>query len=130
MFSWTEVEQLKPGLLCLLRSSLKKRTVQFCNNYLRLNTVAVRESYSLYVLEKFIDTLEDATVRSTLDARTDSWKSEVDEGDWEKLLLLRITAYTNSPRFRLVSERLYNIPMSKGYYNAPRLMTVWSGISW
>lgn len=64
--------------------SKKDGGIRFCVDYRCLIAVRERDSYPIPCKDKSIDSLEDAKVFSTLDARSGYWQIDIDEVDVDK----------------------------------------------
>lgn len=62
----------------------KDGSLHLCVDYFRLNAVTVRDLFTLSRMDKYIYSLGDAIVFSTLNDISRNWQIEIDEPDRDK----------------------------------------------
>jgi RNase H-like domain found in reverse transcriptase/Reverse transcriptase (RNA-dependent DNA polymerase) len=78
-------------------------TIRFCADYRKLNELTVRDSFPLPRLDDTLDSIGDATIFSTLDARAGFWQVPMHQADQEK------TAFTSHKGLYEFLKMLFNL---------------------
>lgn len=73
----------------------ENKTLRFCVNYRKPNSITKRESYPVTRIHGCIDSIGEATVFFKLDANSRLWQIEIVVDEMKKRLLLRTTDYND-----------------------------------
>lgn len=76
----SQAESASPGVLIPKQDG----SLRFCVDYLRLNSLKVRDSYPIPRMDECFDSLGDFQVVSTLDCNSGYWKVPIDPADKDK----------------------------------------------
>lgn len=85
----------------------KDKTLQFCPEYRKRNTVANRNAYPILRMDEIISLPGEATLLSTLDAGSEYYQTELDDADKDKTTF---TSYHRLHRFVCMQFGLHDVP--------------------
>jgi Reverse transcriptase (RNA-dependent DNA polymerase) len=81
-------------------------SIRFCVDYRKLNALIVKDSYPLPRMDECLDSLEYATICSTLDCNSGYWKIPIEERDRDKTAFV---THCGVHRFKIMPFGLCNV---------------------
>lgn len=81
--------------------------MRLCIDYRRLKSVTIRDSYSIQIMDKWIDSVGEATIFTTIDCNYGSFQINIDENGREKTSFSSLSGHY---RFTTLLFGLLNAP--------------------